>query len=148
MLALVALLLIPFLGLQESEKPRKKPVLIRVDPADTGSNREEMERAAALPDPEQAQENVKIGDFYLKRDNYKAAAERYRQAIRHNPRWVKPYEKLIRTLEKLHSFQEAFEVCQLFTEINATSEKVEHFQKWARRLSERADTETSQQKGK
>ena len=147
MLVPAALFLIPFLGMLESEEPRKKPVLIRVDPAADGSDREEIEWSA-LPDPEQARENVKIGDFYRKKDNYEAAAERYREAIRHNPEWVKPYEKLIRTLEKLHSFQEALEVCQLFTEINPTSGKVEHFQKWANKLNGKADTRESVQAGK
>ena len=147
MAVLAVIFLIPILSLQESGEHRKKPVLIRVDPDEAASNREGGKPALAIPDRKTAREHINIGNFYFKRDNFQAAADRYRDAIECDPRWVKPYEKLIRTLEKLGSFQEALEICQQFTEIDPTSKDAERFQKWHRELSERATKEASSEAG-
>ena len=133
-------LLIPLLSLifgfplfgQES-RSRKKPVLIRVDPT-----ADKVEEVPPERDPQKAKEHVEIGDFYYKRENYKAAAERYREAIRRNPQWVKAYEKLIGVLEKQNAFVEALKVCEQFVQRNDSSKEVERFQEWSIKLKEKA----------
>ena len=147
MVVFAVLFLIPVLGLQESGESRKKPVLIRVDPDEAASNREGGKPALTIPDRETAREHVNIGNFYFKKDNFQAAAGRYRDAIECDSKWVKPYEKLVRTLEKLGSFQEALEICQQFIEIDSTSKDVKRFQKWHKELSERASKEASSEAG-
>jgi len=113
---------------------RKKPVLIRADR--TG---EQLEETPVVPDPEKARQHVEVGDFYYHRDNFEAAANRYREAILYGPKWPKGYEKLIQVLEKQRSFLEAIEVCQEFLLKNNSSDQAERFEKWAKKLKEKVD---------
>jgi len=131
------LLLIPGSALfgQES-RSRKKPVLIRVDP--TADKVEEVEEEPPEPDPQKAKEHVEIGDFYYKRKNYTAAAERYREAIQFNPKWAKAYEKLVGVLEKQNAFEEAVKVCEQFVQSSDSSKEVKRFQEWSVKLKEKA----------
>ncbi len=131
------LLLIPGSALfgQES-RSRKKPVLIRVDP--TADKVEEVEEDPPEPDPQKAKEHVEIGDFYYKRKNYTAAAERYREAIQFNPKWAKAYEKLVGVLEKQNAFEEAVKVCEQFVQSSDSSKEVKRFQEWSIKLKEKA----------
>jgi len=131
------LLLIPGSALfgQES-RSRKKPVLIRADP--TADKVEEVEEDPPEPDPQKAKEHVEIGDFYYKRKNYTAAAERYREAIQFNPKWAKAYEKLVGVLEKQNAFEEAVKVCEQFVQSSDSSKEVKRFQEWSIKLKEKA----------
>lgn len=110
---------------------RRKPVLIRPD-----RTAEQLEETPIVPDPEKAREHVEVGDFYYRRDNYEAAADRYREAILYGPKWPKGYEKLVQVLEKQRSFLKAIEVCEEFLLKNSTSDRVERFEKWAKNLKE------------
>ena len=131
---LLLILGFPLFG-QES-RPRKKPVLIRADP--TADKVEEVEKGPPEPDPQKAKEHVEIGDFYYKRQNYTAAAERYREAIQFNPRWAKAYEKLVGVLEKQNAFVEAVKVCEQFVQSSDSSKEVKRFQEWSIKLKEKA----------
>ena len=124
----------PLLG--QDSRSRKKPVLIRVDPR--AEKVEEVEEDPPEPDPQKAKEHVEIGDFYYKRKNYTAAAERYREAIQFNPKWEKAYEKLVVVLEKQNAFVEAVEVCEQFVQSSDSSKEVKRFQEWSTKLKEKA----------
>ena len=132
---LLLFLACPLLGQEQQSK--RKPVLIRVDPGD-----EEVEETLPDPDPLKAREHVEVGDFYYRRDNFKAAAERYREAVTYNPKWAEAYEKLIRALEKQKAFVEAIEVCEQFVESNHASAEVERFQEWGKKLKEESEKAT------
>ncbi len=135
--------LIPFLLLilglplfAQEGRSRKKPVLIRADP--TAEKVEEVEESPPEPDPQKAKEHVEIGDFYYKRHNYTAAAERYREAIQFNPKWAKAYEKLVGVLEKQNAFLEAVKVCEQFVQSSDSSKEVKRFQEWSIKLKKKA----------
>jgi len=132
-------LLLLILGLPlfaQEGRSRKKPVLIRADP--TAEKVEEVEEGPSERDPQKAKEHVEIGDFYYKRHNYTAAAERYREAIQFNPKWAKAYEKLVGVLEKQNAFLEAVKVCEQFVQSSDSSKEVKRFQEWSIKLKERA----------
>ncbi len=138
-------LLLMFLGsplFPQEGRSGRKPVLIRPDPtADKVEEVEEAEKGPPEPDPQKAKEHVEVGDFYHKRDNYTAAAERYREAIQFNPKWVKAYEKLVTVLEKQNLFGEAVKVCELFVQSSDSSKDVKRFQEWGIKLKAK-DEET------
>lgn len=127
--ATLAVLCCPLSGQQN--RPKRKPVLIRAD-----RTQEAEEQTPPVPDPAQAKKHVEIGDFYYKRDNFKAATERYRDAIKLNPGWAEPYERLIRALEKQEAYSEAIGVCEQFTRSNPSSEETKDFRKRAQELRE------------
>lgn len=124
---LVLLLILACSGaLAQERRPGNKPVLIRDYELDKQKEEEEEVREHSPP---KAKENVEVGDFYYKKDNYRAAEERYRIAIDYNTKWDESYEKLIKVLEKQGKYEEAIETCDLFIEINPSSKEVEKFEK-------------------
>ncbi len=133
-------LLLMFLGIPlfgQEGRSKRKPVLIRVDP--TADKVEEVEEGPPEPDPQKAKEHLEVGDFYYKRENYAAAAERYREAIQFNPKWATAYEKLVRVLEKQNAFGEAVTVCEQFVQSSDSSKDVKRFQEWSIKLKAKAE---------
>lgn len=57
--------------------------------------------------PMRAIKDVEVGDFYYKRGSYKAAMNRYREALLFKPRDAVATFKLAQTLEKTKAFDEA-----------------------------------------
>ena len=108
---------------QDSRPAGRKPVLIR---ADRTSDRES--EVEVYPDPVEAERHIRVGDFYFKRKNFKAAGERYRQAVKYFPRRPDSYLKLVRALEKMEEFEEALAVCREFLEANPEASQIEQFQ--------------------
>jgi tetratricopeptide (TPR) repeat protein len=58
-------------------------------------------------DPHHAIKDIEVGDFYLKRKNYRAAEDRYREALVYKPGDAMAQLRLGQTLEKLGQFEEA-----------------------------------------
>lgn len=58
-------------------------------------------------DPHKAEKDVEVGDFYLKRKNYHAAEDRYREALLYKPNDAIATFRLAQTLEKLGEVDEA-----------------------------------------
>lgn len=127
MVAASAMFFCPLIGQQDSLK--KKPVLIRADRTQGGEK-----QTPQIPDPAQAKEHLEIGNYYYKRDNFKAATSRYRNAIKLDPGWPDPYTQLIRALEKQKEYSEAIRVCDQFTRSNPSSKETKKFQKRAQEL--------------
>jgi Flp pilus assembly protein TadD len=57
--------------------------------------------------PHQAQKAIEVGDFYFKRDNYRAALNRYQEALQWKPGDAEATFKSAESLEKLGRLQEA-----------------------------------------
>jgi tetratricopeptide (TPR) repeat protein len=104
------------------QRPGDKPVLIRdeVDKRD--------ERKEPVHDPKQARKSAGIGDFYYRRDNLRAAAQRYREAIDFDVHWAESYDKLIRVLRRQGELEEADAVCRRFLAENPESKEAAKFE--------------------
>lgn len=117
-LGLAVALALPALAAQQTaRKPGQKPVLIRDD-----EPRPIAEESFIL-DPYMSKRNVEIGDYYFKKDSYAAAAERYRQAIRHKPEWFEGYEKLAKTQAKMKDWAGAIQTYRQFIALNPDSSR-------------------------
>lgn len=127
-LAFVFLLLFASVYAQDEPHRGRKPVLIRDDPNDKKPEEQEM---VVQPDPKLAAQSVTVGDFYFRRDNYKAAAERYRDAVKYNPKSAEAYEKLVKSLEKQKELDQAIAVCEQFVAANPSSKEIPKFQERA-----------------
>ncbi len=129
-LSLIFAFFLVFTSLAAQQEPRKgrKPVLIREDPNEKKPEEQEM---IIQPNPKLSAQSITVGDFYFKRDNYKAAAERYREAVKYNPRSAEAYEKLIRSLEKQKELEEAITVCEQFVAANPAAKEIHKFQERA-----------------
>jgi tetratricopeptide (TPR) repeat protein len=58
-------------------------------------------------DPHKAQKSVEVGDFYLKRKNYAAAIDRYREALQYKPNDAIATFHLAQALEQDQKFDDA-----------------------------------------
>lgn len=58
-------------------------------------------------DPHKAQKSVEVGDFYLKRKNYAAAIDRYREALQYKPNDAIATFRLAQALEQDQKFDDA-----------------------------------------
>ena len=67
--------------------------------------------------PLQAEKEVKTGDFYFKKKNYKAAASRYEEATKWNPGWAEAFFRLGEAREKLNDQKAAREAYAKYLEL-------------------------------
>jgi tetratricopeptide (TPR) repeat protein len=68
-------------------------------------------------DPHKAQKDVEVGDYYFKRENYRAAASRYQEALLYKPKDAVATFKLAQSLEKLKQYDDARDNYSAFLKI-------------------------------
>ena len=126
---LFSLATLPVLG--QERRSGRKPILIREDPSE-----KKVEEEIFTRNPEEAEKNLEVGDFYFRKKNFRAAEERYRRAIKYNTEWPKAYEKLIQLYERQGDLDAAIEVCYEFVDANPSSKNVDEFEKRAARFKD------------
>jgi tetratricopeptide (TPR) repeat protein len=73
--------------------------------------------------PVQAKKDLKIGDFYWKKGNHRAAAARYLEATRWNPGFGDAYWKLAEAREKLKQPAEALDAYRKYLDAEPDGRK-------------------------
>lgn len=104
----------------------KKPVLIR----DTGASESQEEaeaEPAKEPNPLLAEQNLSIGNFYLKRRNYIAAIQRFLEALEYQPDSIPAMEALAKAYEKNGEINKAIGTYRDFLEKYPDSPKSSEF---------------------
>jgi outer membrane protein assembly factor BamD (BamD/ComL family) len=96
-LLFISVSLFPPPGLGRSGQ--RKPALIRDTAVAEGKEDADAAKEKAY-NPLMAEKSVKIGDFYLKKKNYDAAIQRYREALEYQPNRIEAFEALGRAYEK------------------------------------------------
>ena len=97
------------MGFSQVTSPQKPPALIR----DTGvaEGKTDVETAKKKEhNPMLAMENLKIGNYYLKKGNYVAAIGRFQDAIEYQPNLIDAYDALGRAYEKKGDKEKAIAV--------------------------------------
>jgi len=100
-------------GFVFSQVRPQRPGLIRDTDAAEGKEEAAVEKEK-IYDPTTAEKIVKIGNFYFKRKNYPAAAERYLEAMQYQPERVEAHEALGRAYEKNGEIAKALDVYRNF----------------------------------
>ena len=67
--------------------------------------------------PLQADKEMKIGEFYFKKKNYRAASNRFEEASKWNPGFGKAYFRLAEAKEKLHDMAAAKAAYKKYLEV-------------------------------
>lgn len=91
-------------------------------------------------DPHKAAKNVEVGDFYFKKKNYRAALDRYREALLWKDNDAIANFRMAECLEKLNQPAEASRHYQQYLKILPHGEFSELAQKALDRLKEKAQT--------
>jgi tetratricopeptide (TPR) repeat protein len=105
-----------------------------------GSRRAEEEEPSDVNElkpwnPHRAAKNIEVGDYYLKRKNYRAAESRYREALEYKPNDAIASFRLGQVLERTKRGSEAIEYYRAYLKILPEGEFSEECQKAIGRLS-------------
>jgi tetratricopeptide (TPR) repeat protein len=123
---LVFLLLLGNLLTSAQTQASRPPKLIR--DTDVAEGKENTETATPkTPNPKLAEQNVKIGNYYLKMKNYAAASQRFLEAIEYQQDSMPAYQGLIRSYEKNGDIAKAIAACKTFLDKNPDSPKAIEF---------------------
>jgi tetratricopeptide (TPR) repeat protein len=114
-----------------------RPELIRDTDAAEGKESTEAEPAKEL-NPLLAEQNISIGNFYLKRKNYAAAIQRYLDALEYQPDSVQACEALARAYEKNGDLSKAAGAYRNFVERNPDSPKSGEFRAKLEKLEKKS----------
>jgi outer membrane protein assembly factor BamD (BamD/ComL family) len=137
LISLVLFLLGTFSAFGQSNSSRK-PEIIR--DTDTAEGKDNLEVAKPKePNPLLSEQNINIGNFYLKRKNYDAAIQRYLEAIEYQPDSAKAYAALAQAYEENGESSKAIGACKDFLEKYPNSSKSEEFRKKLAKLEKKSD---------
>ena len=95
-------------------------------------------------DPHRAAKSIEVGDFYYKRKNYKAAEERYREALHYKDNDAVATIRLAICLEKLGIFDDARSEYQSYLRILPHGPEADQAQKAIDRLKARDQSTNAQ----
>ena len=120
----------PVLKGKQTEQPKSEAAQEEVPPE---------EDSATAPkeyafNPLQANKEVRIGDYYMKRGKPKAAAERYREATKWNPQFADAFRKLGEAEEKQEDGKAARAAYERFLEIKPDDKSAAEVRKHLEKL--------------
>lgn len=96
--------------------------------------------------PIQAKKNMKIGNFYARKGNNRAAAARYLEATRWDPGYTEAYWHLGRSREKLKQPSDAVEAYQEFLRLAPNHKRANKVRQRIPALQHQIETEKPTQK--
>ena len=79
--------------------------------------------------PLEAEKNLKVGNYYFKKSNYKAAVNRFREATKWNPNYAEAFLRLGDAEEKMKDRKSASEAYAKFLELAPASKEAESIKK-------------------
>ena len=82
-----------------------------------------LPQTAYVFNPIQAKKDLKIGNFYAKKGNHRAAVARYLEATRWNPQYAEAHWKVAEMRDKLEQPAEALEAYRKFVEVEADGKR-------------------------
>jgi len=95
-------------------------------------------------DPHKAAKDIEVGDFYFKRKNYRAAEERYRDALRYKDNDAMATFRLAVCLEKLGILDDALAEYESYLKILPHGPEASAVQKAIARLTAQTGTKAAQ----
>ena len=114
----------------EQSKPKQEQHQVEQEPPEEDDSLKPKEYTF---NPLQAEKEMKVGAFYLKKKSYKAAARRFREATRWDPNSADAFLKLAQVEEKLNDEKAAHEAYSKYLELQpdakdaaAIRKKLEH----------------------
>ena len=80
-------------------------------------------------DPHKAMKDIEVGDYYYRRENYRAAASRYEEALQYKPKDADATFKLAQALEKLKMYDDARDDYASYLKIIPTGKQADEARK-------------------
>ena len=99
---------------QDKKAPKPSPQQQEQEPPEEDESLKPKEYSF---NPLEAERDVKVGNYYFKKGNYKAAASRFREATRWNPSYAEAFLRLGDSEEKLKDKQAAQDAYAKYLEL-------------------------------
>lgn len=105
---------------QEDDADRR---VFETPPGMVDEDEEVLTETQYVFNPIQARKDVKVGDFYAKKGNYRAAAGRYSEAVKWDPNFAEAYLKLAEARDKLDQPAEALKAYRAYLRLDPDGKK-------------------------
>jgi tetratricopeptide (TPR) repeat protein len=125
----IILLALRFTEVQASAQPPKRPPQPPVEAAEPEEEDESAKPIVYTLNPLQAENELRIGNFYAKKGSHKAAAKRFEEATRWNPSLGEAFLRLAETREKLSDWKSAQAAYKKYLEIEPSGGKADTVRK-------------------
>jgi Flp pilus assembly protein TadD len=128
--------------LQDPPKPKpepKKPGSEAVQTLKDEDDNAEADVKEYTLDPEKAKHEIEVGDTYMRRGSWNAAAHRYEEATRWQPKNAKAYLKLGQALEKKDDPVRAAQAYRKFVELAPGDKQSKELHKKIEKLEKEAE---------
>jgi tetratricopeptide (TPR) repeat protein len=118
----------------QQDKPPQKPKA-KEQPKTEQKEQEPPEEDESLApkeytfNPLEAEHDLKVGNYYFKKGNYKGALNRFREATRWNPSFAQAYLRLGDTEEKLKDKPAALQAYAKYLELEPDGKEAESIKK-------------------
>jgi Tfp pilus assembly protein PilF len=93
--------------------------------------------------PYQAEKEVEVGRYYLKKGNYDAAIQRFMQALKHKPNFARPHRYLGEAYEKKRELAQALGHYREYLRILPQAPDARQVQKRINKLTARLEQEAA-----
>ncbi len=113
-------------GVYASAQPPKRPPPAVVEPEEED---ESSKPVVYTLNPLQAENEIRIGNFYAKKGSHKAAAKRFEEATRWNPSSSEAFLRLAETREKLSDWKSAKAAYQKYLDLEPAGGRSESIRK-------------------
>ena len=90
-------------------------------------------------DPAKAQKELKVGDYYMRKGSYNAAAKRYEEATKWQPKLAEAYLRLGQALEKKDDPYRAAQAYRKFVQLAPQDKQAKNLQKKIDKLEKEAE---------
>ena len=127
------------LGLAGALWPQQEKTLSKSRPAEQSKPQvqeqeppeedESLKPAEYTFNPLEAERNLKVGNYYFKKGNYKAAVNRFREATKWNPNYAEAFLRLGEGEDKMKDKKAAREAYAKYLEIAPESKEAESVKK-------------------
>lgn len=128
----IVLLLTGILFAQDDKDLKTRPPADQTKPQQEQEPPEEDESIAPKTysfNPLEAEKDLKVGSYYFKKGNYKAAMSRFREATMWNPTYAEAFLRLGESEEKLKDKKAAAEAYQKFISLAPDDKQAEAIKK-------------------
>ena len=105
---------------QEDEADRR---VFETPPGMVDEDEDVLTETEYVFNPIQARKDVKVGDFYAKKGNHRAAAGRYSEAVKWDPNFAEAYLKLAEARDKLDQPAEALKAYRAYLRLDPDGKK-------------------------
>ena len=131
--------------MQEAQEPKKpppapkKPEVVVVDPKGLEKEDDPDRPKEYSYNPFQAEKEVEVGNYYMRKGSYTAAVKRYQEALKWKPNWALPYLKMGQAFEKKNDPVHAAEALRKYLELTPNAKKAKALRKQIARLERNAE---------